>query len=92
MLEAILARHIPPEDVSVRILPDALIAAAIGTVCGLVCTWGVSWLVPTTSDQLRWALIAVGFASFFGSFFAFVAGAASAAGRLNVSGRTSRQH
>ncbi len=67
-----------------RTLPDALIAAAIGTVCGEVCTWGVSWIVPTTPQQLQWAMIAVGFASFFGSFFAFLAGAATTAGRLKA--------
>jgi hypothetical protein len=67
-----------------RMMPDALIAAVIGTVCGEACTWGVSWIVPTTPDQLRWAMIAVGFASFFGSFFSFWAGAASAAGRVKA--------
>jgi hypothetical protein len=67
-----------------RSLPDALIAAAIGTVCGEACTYAVSWLVPTTSAQLQWAMVAVGFASFFGSFFAFLAGTASSAGRFKT--------
>jgi len=48
-------------------LKDEFISGVISTVVGLVATYGVSLAVPT--QDLQWALTAVGFASFFSGFF-----------------------
>lgn len=51
----------------------AAISGVIGLLIGLVLTYVVSLLIPTTN--LRWSLMAVGFASFFAAVSGFVAGA-----------------
>ena len=52
---------------------DAIKSGAIGLVIGLVATYLVSLIFPTTN--LRWSLVAVGFASFFGALGGYSAGA-----------------
>jgi hypothetical protein len=44
-----------------------LISGTVSLTIALVVTYGVSLVYPT--EDLRWALTAVGFASFFAGFF-----------------------
>ncbi|MFB6158961.1 MAG: hypothetical protein ABEJ95_04885 [Candidatus Nanohalobium sp.] len=46
---------------------DELTSGAVSTVIALAATYAVSLAVPT--QDLQWALTAVGFASFFSGFF-----------------------
>ena len=48
-------------------LRSEVISGVTSTVIGLAATYGASLAVPT--QDLQWALIAVGFASFFSGFF-----------------------
>ncbi len=60
------------------VLKRSVISGVIGVVIGEVLTYLVSFVVPTTPEQLRWAMIAVGFSTFFGCFFSYRAGRAVA--------------
>ncbi|MBC5793561.1 MAG: hypothetical protein H8Z69_06050 [Nanohaloarchaea archaeon] len=46
---------------------EELISGVVSTVIGVAATYGVSLAIPT--NDLTWALTAVGFASFFSGFF-----------------------
>ena len=46
---------------------DEVISGFVGSIIGFVATYGVSLAIPT--NNLTWALTAVGFASFFSGFF-----------------------
>jgi len=48
-------------------LREEVISGATSTLIGLAATYGASLTVPT--QDLQWALIAVGLASFFSGFF-----------------------
>jgi len=51
----------------------AAVSGVIGVIFGLVITYIVNLINPTTN--LRWSLIAVGFASFFAAFRGYIVGA-----------------
>jgi hypothetical protein len=51
----------------------SIIGGIIALIIGLAATYFVD-MVLVTSDDLQWALIAVGFASFFAGFAGFMSG------------------
>ncbi len=46
---------------------EELISGVVSTLIGVAVTYGISMAIPT--NELAWALTAVGFASFFSGFF-----------------------
>jgi hypothetical protein len=48
-------------------LEGPVVSGVISVVIALVVTFGVAQVIPT--QELEWALTAVGFASFFSGFF-----------------------